>query len=626
LDAKKAFDSVDHEFIIKVLIKFGIKNEFIKIFKLLYNNLTAKVLVNGFFTDKFQIQRSVKQGDALSCVLFILCMETVTAAINQSEVVTPILMNDLRVPKVLAYADDIAILTSSPVSISKSIEIYNSFSLVSGLYLNVDKTEILRLDRLTNEDINIMVESGNYSIPTVSQLTICGRTFANDDGLEYENNVTNKINKLKMALGCWTGRSLSIFGRCLILKTFGLSQLIYSMQNSFFNQIDIKNIERICFNFLWNKKANKCKAYERIARHKLKLPNAAGGIKAPDIESLDLGLKTSQLIRSTNDSTLHFISLLQCHLYNINPDNLFQPSCTNSFVNRASQGMCKLGDLAVQEILTADTDSRLNKVYYNLIASESLTILSNKYLNNPIARNMVKQLQKITGISQAGQLINEFKYPSSDKAFILASNIVRACPLFTKISERKILICDTSFRDGLPVDCNKILSANNITSKAIKNRLFLGNNTIETIEEFNCLKLITHPKERELLFFEIHKVVLSNEKLNSMKLISSPLCRQCQVVQDSQHIFETCHNAVTAFEAILKFPEINNRNYLLSINVESLIKRLLFLNKDKEISGALFEYAISCRINDFKILQARINNHKLVDKSKKIVLGLNMPS
>ena len=43
--------------------------------KLLNKNLKAIILVNGFTTESINIEQSVKQGDALLCSLFILCMD-----------------------------------------------------------------------------------------------------------------------------------------------------------------------------------------------------------------------------------------------------------------------------------------------------------------------------------------------------------------------------------------------------------------------------------------------------------------------------------------------------------------------------------------------------------------------
>ncbi len=117
LDAKKAFDSVDHCFIKRVLSCFNFPTEFISIFELLYNQIQSRVIVNGYLTESFPILRSVKQGDALSCVPFILCMETVIKTIQNDILINPIKFDGLAMPKVLAYADDIAVIVADRHSI-----------------------------------------------------------------------------------------------------------------------------------------------------------------------------------------------------------------------------------------------------------------------------------------------------------------------------------------------------------------------------------------------------------------------------------------------------------------------------------------------------------------------------
>ena len=51
LDAKKAFDSVDHKYIEETLIAYGFGPGFIQIFKTLYRNITARILINGSNTN-----------------------------------------------------------------------------------------------------------------------------------------------------------------------------------------------------------------------------------------------------------------------------------------------------------------------------------------------------------------------------------------------------------------------------------------------------------------------------------------------------------------------------------------------------------------------------------------------
>jgi hypothetical protein len=50
LDAKKAFDSVSHAFIESFLVKYKMLQYFIKIFRLLYNDVQSCVLINDFMT------------------------------------------------------------------------------------------------------------------------------------------------------------------------------------------------------------------------------------------------------------------------------------------------------------------------------------------------------------------------------------------------------------------------------------------------------------------------------------------------------------------------------------------------------------------------------------------------
>jgi exonuclease III len=69
LDAKKAFDSVDHQYIEETLRAYGFGEGFINVFRTLYRDLTARVMVNGFIGEMISIKRGVKQGDSLSCAV-----------------------------------------------------------------------------------------------------------------------------------------------------------------------------------------------------------------------------------------------------------------------------------------------------------------------------------------------------------------------------------------------------------------------------------------------------------------------------------------------------------------------------------------------------------------------------
>ena len=85
LDFQKAFDSVDQQWLFRVLQKMNFQTNFIQIIKSLNNNVHVKVLVNGFQTKNIQIQKGVRQGDPLSLYLFLLAVEPLIAIINQNQ-------------------------------------------------------------------------------------------------------------------------------------------------------------------------------------------------------------------------------------------------------------------------------------------------------------------------------------------------------------------------------------------------------------------------------------------------------------------------------------------------------------------------------------------------------------
>lgn len=76
LDAEKAFDQVEWDYMIKVLQKFQLGENFIAWIKLLYNKPTARILTNNILSSKFELSRGNRQGCSLSPLLFALVIDT----------------------------------------------------------------------------------------------------------------------------------------------------------------------------------------------------------------------------------------------------------------------------------------------------------------------------------------------------------------------------------------------------------------------------------------------------------------------------------------------------------------------------------------------------------------------
>ncbi len=286
LDAKKAFDSVDHEYIKMTLQAYGFGENFIKTFQVLYSNITARVLVNGFTTEPIQIKRGVKQGDALSCAIFIICIDPLLRNINKNSSIKSIQINRDKnfMYKAAAYANDISIICKNESkSIQQVFKEYKKLTKRSGLELNADKTEILILNTENKSDFCFGYNDNSFNITSVDKIKICGLIFSTCDLLEYKMNVHDKIIKLKQKIRAWSHRNLTMEGKSLIVKTFGLSQLIYNMQSHRFEKEEVSEIEKIIFKFLWSKSDTQ-NGVDRIKRSIMKNDHTNGGMSISDIE------------------------------------------------------------------------------------------------------------------------------------------------------------------------------------------------------------------------------------------------------------------------------------------------------------------------------------------------------
>lgn len=74
LDAEKAFDHIEWEYLFKTLKEYAFGDRFINCVKLLYSAPQATVSVNGLMSSPFSITRGTKQGCPLSPLLFALAM------------------------------------------------------------------------------------------------------------------------------------------------------------------------------------------------------------------------------------------------------------------------------------------------------------------------------------------------------------------------------------------------------------------------------------------------------------------------------------------------------------------------------------------------------------------------
>ena len=79
IDAEKAFDKIQHPFMIKTLQKAGIEGTYLNIIKAIYDKPT--IILNGEKLKAFPLKSGTRQGCPLSPLLFNIVLEVLA---NQS--------------------------------------------------------------------------------------------------------------------------------------------------------------------------------------------------------------------------------------------------------------------------------------------------------------------------------------------------------------------------------------------------------------------------------------------------------------------------------------------------------------------------------------------------------------
>ena len=113
IDAEKAFDKIQHPFVIKTLNKMGIESKYLNIIKAIYDKHTANIILNSEKLKAFPFRLGTRQGCPLSPLLFNIVLEVLATAIRQHKEIKGIHIGKKGV-KLSLFADDMILYIKNP--------------------------------------------------------------------------------------------------------------------------------------------------------------------------------------------------------------------------------------------------------------------------------------------------------------------------------------------------------------------------------------------------------------------------------------------------------------------------------------------------------------------------------
>ena len=245
VDFTKAFDTVNRDFLFKILGKLGCPPKFIRLIQSLYSEVNARLIVDGVLTEPFEYNSGVKQGCKLAptlygiyvAVLLLLAYATIGHQfsvkirfrydgdlfdLSRLKAKTKTFIDFIREAQ---YADDIAIFSDSALGLQVLLNAYNNMAKRMGLSINIKKTETMSIG--PEEEFFI----DRTPIKSMNRFKYLGSIVTNDCSMNTE--LITHIQALSSAYGRLRERvfdshdltistKLKVYAQCLTpLLTYG---------------------------------------------------------------------------------------------------------------------------------------------------------------------------------------------------------------------------------------------------------------------------------------------------------------------------------------------------------------------------------------------------------------------
>ena len=135
IDAEKAFDKIQHPFMIKTLQKMGVEGTYLSVVKAIYDKPTANIILHGENLKASPLRSGKRQGCPLSPLLFSIFLEVLATAIREEKEIKGIQIG--KEIKLSLFADDMILYIENPKDgLRKLLELISEFSKVAGYKIN----------------------------------------------------------------------------------------------------------------------------------------------------------------------------------------------------------------------------------------------------------------------------------------------------------------------------------------------------------------------------------------------------------------------------------------------------------------------------------------------------------
>ncbi|KAL2893859.1 LINE-1 retrotransposable element ORF2 protein [Bienertia sinuspersici] len=252
LDLRKAYDTVEWEFVQEMLESLGFPDQFTSWVMECISTPMFSLVLNGIPHGFFKSKRGLRQGDPLSPLLFVLCMEYFSRIMTKMTE-DPQFRFHPRCRGLglthLCFADDLIMCCrGDKYSIEKILQDFNAFSRVSGLKANNNKTEVYACG-LKEEELQQIIKNSGFKRGSLPFKYLGVPTCSKKIGV---GQCEKLVEAMTARIKTWSSRHLSFAGRSQLINSVLLSIHQYWAQVFVLPTKVLRDIEKVCRAYLWN--------------------------------------------------------------------------------------------------------------------------------------------------------------------------------------------------------------------------------------------------------------------------------------------------------------------------------------------------------------------------------------
>jgi len=392
-----------------------------------------------------------------------------------------------------------------------------------------------------------------------------------------DDNFNNLYNRIQMMLGGWSARGLSLLGKVLIYKTYGLSQVIYALSVICLNDRQYKMIDRAFNNFLWGRDLVSESNKSRISRERIYTPLEYGGFGMIQYEQVINGIACRQLAKLFDPEVIHPLKTMI-----IKNDVHFSTgvSLTNIADEIAVKAHNKITIKLLQNVKTMSN----YQITQDVILINQLGALDIAKMIKPRWLNAIETLElihthrceNIRNIMEGGRITVQL----SKK--ILRAPYVRIVKAFWsagiqchEIIEEKIRLSNGRYKQIHLIKSREFRELLQGEHRLLRPKLNLNfdmndaNDCYVLKSYFGMIKRLINTRHKNTLLRIWNGDCLSNTRLIHMNLSETNQCPDCAMLDTPLHMLIECNKAQQVWQrlmrGIFKNPTTDLLDYALGI-------------------------------------------------------------